>query len=135
MPEHAHVLLLPPDGAAIGRILYSLKKPVSNRAVAHVRRTRPSFLARMADVQPSGKVTHRFWQRGGGYDWNVWTAEEAIRRAEPALRRQSGPPRAGRWAGGLAVVELAGVGVRDRSANSAGGARPTAGDVIGVERV
>ena len=25
----------------------------------------------MADVQPSGKVTHRFWLRGGGYDRNL----------------------------------------------------------------
>ena len=25
----------------------------------------------MADVQPSRKVAHRFWQRGGGYDRNL----------------------------------------------------------------
>lgn len=25
----------------------------------------------MRDEQPSGKVAHRFWQRGGGYDRNL----------------------------------------------------------------
>ena len=30
----------------------------------------------MADVQPNGHTSYRFWQRGGGYDRNIWTAEE-----------------------------------------------------------
>jgi putative transposase len=30
----------------------------------------------MADVQPSGKCSHRFWQRGGGYDRNIRTVKE-----------------------------------------------------------
>jgi putative transposase len=31
----------------------------------------PAFLEKMTDRQPCGKVTHRFWQRGGGYDRNL----------------------------------------------------------------
>jgi len=27
----------------------------------------------MMDVQPNGTFSYRFWQRGGGYDTNLWT--------------------------------------------------------------
>ena len=27
----------------------------------------------MRDAQPNGKVAHRFWQRGGGFDRNLWS--------------------------------------------------------------
>jgi putative transposase len=30
----------------------------------------------MADVDGHGEVTHRFWQRGGGYDRNLRSAHE-----------------------------------------------------------
>jgi len=29
-------------------------------------------LEHLRDEQPNGKVSYRFWQRGGGYDRNVW---------------------------------------------------------------
>ena len=52
-------------------VLWHLKRPVTAAALAWVKAHCPEFLARMADVQPSGKVAHRFWQRGGGYDRNL----------------------------------------------------------------
>ena len=30
----------------------------------------------MTDRQPSGKECLRFWQRGGGYDRNIWSSKE-----------------------------------------------------------
>ena len=29
----------------------------------------------MKDAQPNGRYSHRFWQRGGGYDGNLWSID------------------------------------------------------------
>ena len=71
MPEHVHLALHPLPGVTMRKILWHLKRPMTTRVQSWVRRHQPDFLARMADTQPSGKVTYRFWQRGGGYDRNV----------------------------------------------------------------
>ncbi|MCD4823231.1 MAG: hypothetical protein K8S55_01375 [Phycisphaerae bacterium] len=71
MPEHVHLLILPADGVKMSAILYTLKQPVTIRAITYIRRHTPTFLRRMEDTQPNGKVAYRFWQRGGGYDRNL----------------------------------------------------------------
>ena len=76
MPEHAHVLLLPHEGVQIGRILQAIKQPVSRKSVSWLRQNDPASLETMLDQQPSGKRSYRFWQRGGGYDRNLWSPEE-----------------------------------------------------------
>ena len=48
------------------------KPSASKRALIHVRRYAPQFLPRMEDRQPNGDVHYRSWQRGGGYDRNVF---------------------------------------------------------------
>ena len=77
MPEHVHLLIYP-EGQQynISRILSGIKLPVSIRACRWVKKNAPAFLGRMLDVQPNGKQAHRFWQRGGGYDRNIRSAEE-----------------------------------------------------------
>src|SRR5262249_45162334 len=73
MPEHAHLLLWPQAMVYdISKILNSLKQSVSKRALIHGRRHAPQLLPRMEDRQPNGDVHYRFWQRGGGYDRNVF---------------------------------------------------------------
>ena len=60
MPEHVHLLIHPLTvDYSISRIFSTLK-------------TAPEFAARMTDIQPNGKQTLRFWQRGGGFDRNLW---------------------------------------------------------------
>lgn len=76
MPEHVHLLLLPPPGSSISHILKSIKVPVGMRASAWVRKNAPAFLQKMADRGAKGRTVYRFWQRGGGYDRNIWTVEE-----------------------------------------------------------
>lgn len=72
MPEHVHVLLWPKEREyEIRLILTALKVPVQRKAQAYLRGRSPAFLDKLKDVQSSGKVHHRFWQRGGGYDRNV----------------------------------------------------------------
>jgi putative transposase len=73
MSEHVHLLIYPGrEPHRVADMLYTLKKSVTNRALAFVRRTAPEFLLRMKDRQPNGQVSYRFWQRGGGYDENLY---------------------------------------------------------------
>lgn len=74
MTEHVHLMIYPGhEPHRVADMLYTLKKSVTNRALAFVRREAPEFLPRMEDRQPNGRVSHRFWQRGGGYDENLYT--------------------------------------------------------------
>jgi putative transposase len=73
MPEHVHLLILPLSATyRISAILSSLKQPVAKKAVRYVRACAPTFLDLMRDRQPDGTETFCFWQRGGGYDRNLW---------------------------------------------------------------
>lgn len=76
MPEHVHLLLFPQrDRYSISAILATMKQSVAQRAIRYVRAYAPDFLPQMTDLQPSGKQSLRFWQRGGGYDHNLWSAD------------------------------------------------------------
>jgi putative transposase len=76
MPEHAHFLIWPHEGVRISDILLAVKQPVAQRCIAWVKRNPPGFLGSIRDEQPNGEVSFRFWQRGGGYDRNLWSARE-----------------------------------------------------------
>ena len=52
-------------------MLTDIKQPVTRKVVKYFRTHAPTSLSIMRDEQPSGKVAHPFWQRGGGYDWNL----------------------------------------------------------------
>lgn len=70
MPEHAHVVIWP-QGAPISAILKTIKQSTSQTALNWLQENKPHFLAEIADRQPNGRTSHRFWQRGGGYDRNL----------------------------------------------------------------
>ena len=77
MPEHVHLLVWPRRKLySISAILQSIKKPVTNKALHFVDTFTPAFAARMVDRQPNGDLSRRFWQRGGGHDRNIYSAEE-----------------------------------------------------------
>jgi len=80
MPEHVHLVLQPASGVLMRTVLWRLKRPMTSRVLTWVRQHRPDFLQRMADVQPSGKMAHRFWQRGGGYDRNLRSASDVFEK-------------------------------------------------------
>lgn len=77
MPEHVHLLVYPrrPEHS-VAKLLQSVNESVSVRAVNHWRTVDPAVLASMEDRQPNGDVAHRFWQRGGGFDLNLWTPDK-----------------------------------------------------------
>jgi putative transposase len=77
MPEHIHLLICPREPEySISRILSTLKQPVSKRAILFVENEARSFIPQLTDRQPNGKESLRFWQRGGGYDLNLWRPEK-----------------------------------------------------------
>jgi REP-associated tyrosine transposase len=56
----------------------------------------------MEDRQPNGKVHHRFWQRGGGYDRNVTEAAAVHQQIDyihnnPVRRGLCGKPDEWLW--------------------------------------
>jgi len=71
MPEHVHLALYPLQETKIAAILKTLKQSVSKRAINWLKENSPDYLPTIEDVQPNGKRTYRFWQRGGGYDRNL----------------------------------------------------------------
>jgi putative transposase len=72
MPEHVHLLIRPREMEyEIAAILKSIKQAVARRAVNHLRESAPEFLQQIAITWPNGRVEHRFWQQGGGYDRNI----------------------------------------------------------------
>ena len=78
MPEHAHILLWPtqPD-YEMEHILKAIKLSVSRRATIFLRHNAPQWLDRLAVRRPDGRIEHRFWEQGGGYDRNVYREDAA----------------------------------------------------------
>ena len=70
----------------------ALKVPVQRRALAFLRRNAPHFLPRLRDARTSGEVHCRFWQRGGGYDRNVFAPATVF---EPIVYMHQNPVRRG----------------------------------------
>ena len=72
MPEHVHLIVYPRERSSdVSTWLKAIKWPVAIRAMQYLKRTSPAWFERLTDVQPGGKRSFRFWQRGGGYDRNV----------------------------------------------------------------
>lgn len=71
MPEHVHLVLLPRGTTSIATILSAIKQSSSKRALYWLQQNAPDFLPQLCDRQPNGSKSHRFWQRGGGYDRNL----------------------------------------------------------------
>jgi putative transposase len=71
MPEHVHLVLYPRPHTLIRDVLKAIKQSVSRRALQWLENNNPEFLTRLAHVNAAGVKSHRFWQRGGGYDRNL----------------------------------------------------------------
>jgi putative transposase len=100
MPEHVHLMLFPKS--SISKILFAIKMPVTKAATSWVEINSPSFANRMADIEPNGKSVMRFWQRGGGYDRNIYTQKEALEKIKymhwnPVRRGLVNSPAEWKW--------------------------------------
>lgn len=75
MPEHVHMIVVPPESAAFGPILAGIKLRVAKQVIARWTANRARILARL-DV---GGGSLRFWQKGGGFDRNIRDIAELCR--------------------------------------------------------
>jgi REP-associated tyrosine transposase len=102
MPEHVHIVLGPHTGTKTSRILSTLKQSVSKRAMFWLSRNASDFLPNLEATNPDGSPTHRFWQRGGGYDRNLRSVRDIHEKIEyvhnnPVRRGLATSPEAWRW--------------------------------------
>jgi len=85
MPEHVHLIVSPREADYnISRFLNSVKQSVTRKAYWYRQKSdKPDNVwEQFYDVHPDGKVHFRFWQRGGGYDRNIWSADELREKLE-----------------------------------------------------
>ena len=102
MPEHVHLVIRPATDVSVSRELYQIKKPVTTWSPAWLRGRGPAALRPLEDRRPDGSVSHRFWQRGGGYDRNLRSADELHEKiryvhANPVRRGLAAHPRDWLW--------------------------------------
>ncbi len=111
MPEHFHLLIYPkPAGPAMGEILSSIKQSVTKRSLHWVTEHSPASLHLFADQRPDGRIIHRFWQRGGGYDRNLWTADEIWEKIDyihenPVKRGLCKKPTEWQWSSAITYTD------------------------------
>jgi putative transposase len=78
MPEHVHALLYPRrDVYDMAKVLQTIKQSVARRATNYLRANAPEWLERLKVTRPGGRVEYRFWEQGGGYDRNIFSAKAA----------------------------------------------------------
>lgn len=69
MPEHVHLLVFPlSEEFTVPKVLARIKQPIAHRALTALRARSSSLLEQLEERRPDGSSSHRFWQRGGGYD-------------------------------------------------------------------
>jgi len=112
MPEHVHIVLCPRDQPYdVSKMLATIKQSVTRKALALVRKQAPTFLHRMLDEQPNGRKHYRFWQRGGGFDRNLWS-DKAIAgeidylHANPVRRGLCNRPEEWMWSSAADYSQL-----------------------------
>lgn len=72
MPNHAHLLIREPEGGAVDGVLRTLKLGLAKRVINRWIELEAPILDRLVDA----RGVRRFWQRGGGYDRNIYSREE-----------------------------------------------------------
>ncbi|MCB2199769.1 transposase [bacterium] len=67
MPNHVHLLILPPADQALKPVINRIKQQVAFKAIQEFRLHRPGMIERLTEAKSGGNRT-RFWQVGGGHD-------------------------------------------------------------------
>lgn len=78
MPNHVHLLIIPQnENYEISKILGSIKIPLTRRILFERHNFETNLIPMMLN-RNSRKATYHFWQRGGGYDRNLFTKEAIL---------------------------------------------------------
>jgi putative transposase len=79
MPEHVHLIVVPNlPVSSMPVLLRTLKQSFAQRVVNRWIELNAPILHRIQDT----RGIRRFWQRGGGYDRNLYRDEELLRKIE-----------------------------------------------------
>jgi len=111
MPEHFHLLIYPqPCQPEVAPILKSIKQSVTRRALMALQNAGTSPPQSMRDTRPDGRTITRFWQRGGGYDRNLWSPKHIWETIDyihmnPVRRGLCGRPEDWPWSSARAYAE------------------------------
>ncbi len=70
MPNHVHLLIYP-NKIQISNILYAIKRPFSYQAAQYLE-IHFTDVWKKIQVEHAGRTISGFWQRGGGYDRNIF---------------------------------------------------------------
>jgi putative transposase len=103
MPDHVHFLIKPcRDNYRISDFLRSVKQPVATKVLNRLKKQSSALLEQLRSGNKPDGMTHRFWQAGGGYDFNVWSMEKAVEKAHychwnPVTRGLVDDPANWRW--------------------------------------
>lgn len=82
MPEHVHLLIRPRvDTYSISDFLRMAKQPVATKILNRLKKEHSTLLERLRAGGKPARITHSFWQAGGGYDFNIWSMEKAVEKA------------------------------------------------------
>ncbi|MBY0312034.1 MAG: transposase [Phycisphaerales bacterium] len=98
MPEHVHLLVVPPEGLPLGSCLKSIKLSMQQRIVRFLRLSSDPLALEII----RGDGVPRFWQKGGGFDRNVRSVAELQREVRythrsPVARGLVAEPCDWRW--------------------------------------
>ncbi len=77
MPNHVHLVLFPPDNASLRRSIQAIKRKFSYDALKLIKEKQPKLYTDL-EMQEKGKVVHKFWQPGGGYDRSLNNKESIL---------------------------------------------------------
>ncbi|MEW6531766.1 MAG: transposase [Thermodesulfobacteriota bacterium] len=103
MPEHVHLLVLPRrETYRISDFLKAVKQPVSTRVLHKLKKRNASSLLELRVTKLDSQPRFRFWQAGGGHDFNVWSMKKALEKAlychrNPVTRGLVSDPEDWRW--------------------------------------
>lgn len=106
MPEHFHLLIIQNLLEwTMPKVLRAIKTPFAKHAIARWRELKAPVLHRLRDW--GGKC--RFWQRGGGYDRNIYSDSERLEKLNyihnnPTERRLVANPLDWRWSSARAYA-------------------------------
>ncbi len=76
MPEHVHVLIHPNEQIYdVSKILKAIKQPISQKLASKERKGKSLLRSDLKTSKPGKEAAFTFWQPGGGYDRNLYSAK------------------------------------------------------------
>jgi len=77
MPDHVHLLIQPMEEEYyISNILKEIKTDPARKAIKYLKENHPLELSKLRTSQQYRK--YRFWQKGGGYDRNIYNTPQKL---------------------------------------------------------